>query len=177
MIIEGRVWKFGDDVGATSIVASEHDALGMSRNWTECAKHLFAASTPRFAADVRAGDLIVAGRNFGSGHAHYYTTAIMAAKTAGIAGFFVESISGLFQRAAIDFGMPAWPLPGITDVTEDGDRLQVELDTGVVRNLTRRAERRCPPVPRILLDILEAGGSRNWALRRVGAEHAIASAA
>jgi 3-isopropylmalate/(R)-2-methylmalate dehydratase small subunit len=106
MILSGRVWKLGDDVGATDIVSAEYDKLGMSHQWGECAQYVLKDVRPELAGEVKPGDIVVAGRNFGTGHAHYYSTAIMACKAAGIAGLFGESVSGLFQRAAIDFGMP-----------------------------------------------------------------------
>lgn len=173
MILEGRVWKVGDGVSATNIVSAQHDALGMSRKWSECATHLLADVDPALATAVRPGDLLVAGRDFGTGHAHYYTTAIMAAKAAGLAAMLAEDIGGLFQRAAIDFGMPACALPGIAAFVDSGDRLRIDLATGDACNLTTGAEAAFAPLPSLIVDILTAGGSRNWALRRVGADHAI----
>lgn len=175
MILSGRVWKLGDDVGATDIVSPLYDSLGMSRKWAECAKHLLEELRPEMVAEVRPGDIIVAGKNLGVGHAHYYSTAIMAAKTAGIAGMFGQSVSGLFQRAAIDFGVPMWPLPELSAITSDGDRLEIDLATGAVKNHTTGREASVPPFSPILLDILGAGGSEPWALRRVGYQPAQAA--
>jgi 3-isopropylmalate dehydratase small subunit len=174
MKLSGKVWKFGDTVGATDIVGAKYDSIGMSRQWAECAKHVFEDTDPSIAGAIQPGDIVVAGESFGAGHAHYYSTAIMACKTAGITGFLVESIGGLFQRACIDFGLAAWALPGISDFVSQGDHLEIDLSTGAATNLTTGATTQFKPVSRTILDIVEADGSKNWALKRVGAEHAIA---
>lgn len=169
MILTGRVWRLGDNVGATDLLPARYDKQGMSRQWDECAKHILEDARPGVAERVRPGDIVVAGNNFGAGHAHYYSAAVMGCRTAGIAAFLVDSIGGLFQRACIDFGMPAWPMPGISALVADGDELRIDLATGETRNLTTGTDTRVPPVASLILEILAAGGSGPWALRRVGA--------
>jgi 3-isopropylmalate/(R)-2-methylmalate dehydratase small subunit len=168
MKLAGKVWKFGDGLGATDILPARYDKQGMSRQWAECAKHIVEDVAPGVAEQIQPGDIFVAGRSFGTGHAHYYNAAIMGSREAGIRGFLVEGISGLFQRGSIDFGMPAWVLPGISELVETGDRLEIDLATGHARNVTTQVAREFPPVDPIIIEILEAGGSQNWALRRVG---------
>jgi 3-isopropylmalate/(R)-2-methylmalate dehydratase small subunit len=145
----------------------------MSLKWDECAKHVLEDSIPTFASTVRHGDILVAGKNFGSGHAHYYMTAIMACHTCGLSALLAESVSGLFLRAAIDAGVPALPLPGVGELVNTGDQLEINLETGRARNATTNKTTQFAPVSPIILAILAAGGSKNWALRRVGAERAI----
>jgi 3-isopropylmalate dehydratase small subunit len=168
--LAGKVWKFPDALGATDILPARYDKQSMSRQWAECAQHLVEDVAPGLAAQIEPGDIFVAGTGFGTGHAHYYNGAIMGSREAGIGGFLVEGISGLFQRAAIDSGVPAWVFPGIADLVATGDRLEIDLATGEARNVTTGAERTFAPVSPIILGILEAGGSEKWALRRVGAE-------
>ena len=175
MILSGRVWKLGDDVGATDFVSPKYDKLGMSRQWQECAQHLLEEVRPELAGEVRPGDIVVAGRNVGAGHAHYYSTAIMACKMAGISGVFGRNVSGLFQRAAIDFGLPMWSMPVLEAMVDDRDLVEINLATGSLRNHTSGREAAVPPVSPILLDILTAGGSEPWALRRVGYQPAQAA--
>ena len=170
MILSGRVWRLGDAVGATDLLAARYDKQGMSRLWAECATHILEDLLPAFASAVRPGDILVAGQGFGAGHAHYYTAAIMGSRTAGVAGFFTESISGLFQRAAIDLGMPAWAFPGLAALVAQGDQLELDLGRGSARNVTAGTSMALKPVSQIILDILAAGGSEPWALGRVGAD-------
>lgn len=170
MILAGRLWKLGHNVGATDLLPARYDKQGMSRQWAECAKHILEDGRPAFAEEVAPGDIVVAGEGFGSGHAHYYSAAVMGFKTAGVAAFLVDGIGGLFQRACIDFGMPAWPMKGIAAFVTEGDRLRIDLATGDAENLTTGTVASFAPVAPLILDILNAGGSTPWALRRVSAE-------
>lgn len=169
MIRIGRVWKFGDNVDATDLLPARYDKQGMSRQWEECAKHVLEDSNPGLAERIRPSDIFIAGEGFGAGHAHYYSAAVMGCKTAGVAAFLVDGIGGLFQRACIDFGMPAWTMKGISTLVADGDELRVDLATGEAENLSTGVTARFAPVAPLILDILEAGGSEPWALQRVGA--------
>ena len=170
MIIDGKVWKYGDGVGATDIVPSRHDKAGMTRDWPECARHLLEDVDPSFADSVQPGDILVAGKQLGSGHAHYYMAAIMGSHAAGVSALLAESVSALFFRAAIDAGVTAWSLPGITDLVATGDHLRLDLRTGEAENRTTGASAQFAPVSPIVLDILDAGGADSWALQRVGAD-------
>jgi 3-isopropylmalate/(R)-2-methylmalate dehydratase small subunit len=167
MILNGRVWKYGDDLGATDLVSAKYDNHGMSREWDKCAEHLLEEIDPRFASQVQSGDLIVAGQNLGAGHAHYYMAAIMGSAAAGVGALLGESVSALFFRAAIDAGVTAWAFPGIHDFADDGDRIEIDLVTGAATNHTQNTKRTFPPVSPIVREILDAGGSEPWALRKV----------
>ena len=169
MILNGKAWKFGSNVGATDIVSSEYDKFGMSKQWPECSKHLFEALAPSFVGSAQPGDILVAGHKLGAGHAHYYTTAIMACKAAGLAGFFAETVNNLFQRAAIDQGFPIWQIPGLNAILNTGDALELDLLAGKATNFSNGSVLTFKPVSSIILDILGADGSRNWALRRTNA--------
>lgn len=169
MKLAGNVWKFGDGVGATDILPARYDKQGMSRQWKECASHLFEDIAPGLAARIAPGDLFVAGKGFGAGHAHYYTAAIMGSVEAGLSAFLAEGIGGLFQRGSIDFGMPACVVPGISGLVENGDQLEVDLASGTACNISTGATLAFEPISPLILEIVAAGGSRNWALQRVGA--------
>ncbi|WP_419827172.1 hypothetical protein [Sphingomonas sp.] len=169
MILTGRVWKLDRNVGATDLLPARYDKQGMSRQWQDCAKHILEDARPGLAERVRPGDIVVAGEGFGAGHAHYYSAAVMGCRTAGVAAFLVDGIGGLFQRACIDFGMPAWAMSGISTFVSEHDELSIDLATGDATNLSTGAVTRFEPVAPLILDILGAGGSEPWALRRVGA--------
>jgi 3-isopropylmalate/(R)-2-methylmalate dehydratase small subunit len=168
MKFTGDVWKFGDNIGATDLVSSAHDDIGMGRQWAECAKHVLEELDPEFPSKVKEGDILVAGEKLGVGHAHYYPAAIMGSSAAGLAGLFAESVGALFQRNAIDLGVPIWPLPGISKLVENGDRLELDLSGGKATNVTTGKTMEFKPISPVILEILEAGGSTNWGLRRVG---------
>lgn len=176
MIVDGRVWKIGDGVGATGLVPAAYDRAGMSRDWQECGKHLLEDVLPGMAEQVRPGDVIVGGTELGSGHAHYYMAAIMGARSAGVSALLAESVSALFMRAAVDAGVAAWSLPGLVELVSTGDHLHLDLATGQAHNLTTGASAQLDPVSPIILDILAAGGTDLWALARVAARQAAGGA-
>ena len=168
MKLTGGVWKFGDKIGATDLVSAAHDDIGMGRQWKECAKHVLEELDPEFPSKVKPGDILVAGEKLGVGHAHYYPAAIMGSFRAGLSGLFAESVGALFQRHAIDLGVPVWPLPGISALVESGDRLELDLSAGRATNLTTGRTLEFKPISPVIIEILEAGGSTNWGLRRIG---------
>lgn len=170
MKLQGSIWHFGDNLGATDIVSSKYDKAGMARDWEECRKHLLEDRDPGFSAAIRPGDIVIAGHNLGRGHAHYYTAAVMGCKQAGLGAILCESVNALFQRAAIDLGFLVWPFAQITEMASSGDTVTVDLVKGHLLNLTTGAEHALAPLPTLVADIVNAGSSLNWALSRVGAE-------
>lgn len=171
MIFEGSVWKVRDNVSATDLVPGRYDEEGMSGQWEECAKHVLEDMHPAMASQVQPGDILVAGAQFGAGHAHYYMTAIKGVATAGIGAMLAESVGALFLRAAVDAGQPTWSIPGIASFVTEGDRLRIDLAAGSAANLTVGTELAFSPVSPIVLDILRAGGSSRWAQARAGVTH------
>ena len=164
MKLKGRAWKFADGVGATDLVSADYDKLGMSHDWDGCAEHVLEKVDPGFLAKMSRGDILVTGTRLGAGHAHYYMSAIMGCKHAGLSGMLCEGVNTLFQRAAIDQGYPIWALPGISEFVDDGDMLQIDLATGEATNETTGETKQFAPVPELIRDILAAGNSLNWAL-------------
>jgi 3-isopropylmalate/(R)-2-methylmalate dehydratase small subunit len=169
MILSGRVWKYGDGIGATDLVSARYDKEGMRRQWDECAKHVLEDIDPAFATKVQEGDLLVAGSDLGAGHAHYYEAAVMGSAATGLRALLAESVNALFFRAAIDAGVTTWAFPGLSELVETGHLLEIDMTSGAAKNFTTGATMQLEPVSPIVLDILDAGGSKNWALRRVGA--------
>lgn len=123
-------------------------------------------------SQIPSGDIVIAGHNLGRGHAHYYTAAVMACKEAGIAAILCEDVNALFQRAAIDQGFLIWSCPGISQMATSGDEIEVDLHQGSVINYSRNERKAIAALPKLVADIIDAGGSLDWALRRVGASRA-----
>jgi 3-isopropylmalate/(R)-2-methylmalate dehydratase small subunit len=169
MIIQGRVWKVRDDLRATDIVSERYDQFAMSKQYDECAKHVLEDVEPRFCQEMKPGDIIVAGRNFGAGHAHYYGGAIMGMKRTRVGAVLAESINGFFLRVAIDFGLPAWSFPGLHELVTTGDELKLDMLAGDVTNLTTGKTAKVEGMSPIIADIIAADGSLKWAVQRVAA--------
>jgi 3-isopropylmalate/(R)-2-methylmalate dehydratase small subunit len=172
MIIQGRVWKIRDDLRATDVVSERYDEFSMSKRFDECAKHVLEDVEPRFVKEMRPGDIIVAGRNFGAGHAHYYGGAIMGMKRTGIGAVLAESINGFFLRVAIDFGLAAWSFPGLHALVNTGDEIRLDMLSGDVTNLTTKTVAKVDGMSPIIADIIAADGSLKWAVQRVAAGRA-----
>jgi 3-isopropylmalate/(R)-2-methylmalate dehydratase small subunit len=172
MKLKGRMWRFDRDLVATDFFSSDYDKLGMSRKWDECAQRVLDKVDPNFVREVRDGDIIVSRSRTGAGHAHYYMPSVMATKLSGVGAVLSNDVNVLFQRLAIDQGFLVWAIPGIIDLGANGDDIQVDLTVGEARNLATGKRIGFSPVPDLILDIVRAGGSRNWAKARVAARAA-----
>ncbi|MDR3161486.1 MAG: 3-isopropylmalate dehydratase small subunit [Spirochaetaceae bacterium] len=152
MKTHGRCWKFGDNIPTDQIVRVDR-ALG---SMEEMAQHVLENYNPRFAREVKPGDVLVAGKHFGqsSGRA----VAPKAIKATGVGVVVVEYASRLFFRNAFEVGLPLLECPGITGGVEDGDILLVDPETGKIVNETRRREFQAKPVAPFLMEMLKAGG-------------------
>jgi 3-isopropylmalate/(R)-2-methylmalate dehydratase small subunit len=173
MKLTGRVWKLGDDVGATDILPAAYDKSASRGDWADCVAHVLEGLRPDFQRNRQPGDLIVGGRNLGAGHAHYHRGGVLGSKAAGIGALLGDSLNGLFFRSAIDEGYPAWPIAGISDFVDDQDTLEIDLAAGEAKNLTQGTTLSFRPCDKVVLDILAAGSAMNWAIQR--SEHGLAA--
>jgi 3-isopropylmalate/(R)-2-methylmalate dehydratase small subunit len=135
---KGKVWKFGDCIDSGNI------------------KGVMAGIDPEFHAKVQPGDVIVAGINFGMGSSS--EDAPRSLRDAGIAAILAESISNIYLRTLINLGLPAIECSGISSIVEEGHELEVDLESGRVRNLTNGNSRTFAPFSDHAIAILEQGG-------------------
>ncbi len=152
-LYRGRVWKYGDNVDTDVIIPARH--LNTT-DPAELAKHCLEDLDPGFAAAVRPGDVIVAGRNFGCGSSREH--APLAIKGAGVSCVVAETFARIFFRNAINIGLPIFEAPDAVREAETGDVLEVDGTTGVIRNLTQGREYRVRPLPPFIQEIVRAGG-------------------
>ncbi len=150
--MRGRAWKFGDNISTDHITPGRYYHL--RSNMPELAKHIMEDADPDFMKKFRPGDFIVAGENFGMGSSREH--APLALKIAGVSAVIAKSFARIFYRNAINVGLPL--LIADTDGIESGDELEVDLETGVIRDLTKGFEIRSKPLPKIMLKILGEGG-------------------
>ena len=152
-VIEGKVWTLGRDVDTDQIISGKYLTI-LDPN--ELKKHVFEIALPEFAAGARAGDLIVAGENFGSGSSREH--APQAMRAIGVGAVVADSFARIFFRNAINLGIPAIEAPGVRAIFSAGDVGRVDLTVGRVTNVSSGASVPFPPLPHHLLDLLEAGG-------------------
>jgi 3-isopropylmalate/(R)-2-methylmalate dehydratase small subunit len=119
----------------------------------EAARHVFYDLRPGWTDEVWPGDIVVAGRNFGIGSSRP-VAALM--RHLGVAALVAEEFNSLFLRNAINNGLPALTVPGVRDLVREGDEITIGLASGWLAAGDRRIE--AAPLPRMVLDILDAGG-------------------
>ena len=128
----------------------------------ELAQHVMEDSEhPNFAKEHQPGDIIVAGRNFGSGSSREH--APIAIKYAGVHVVVAKSFARIFFRNAINIGLPIVEAPEAVDEINHRDELEVDLDSGIIRNLTTGKEYKATKFPEELQAILRAGGLMEYA--------------
>lgn len=168
MKLSGRVWKFGDSV--------ETDAINPYYRYPtmeELKQHTMEVYRPEFPREVKPGDVMVAGRNFGCGSSR----PGLVLREVGIAAIVAESVSRLFLRNSISRAIPIFVAPGVTGLVEDGETLEVDYPAGLVRNTKSGgsvALRRYPPG---IEQIFECGGLPQFAYERYLREAALAGRA
>jgi 3-isopropylmalate/(R)-2-methylmalate dehydratase small subunit len=150
MRLTGRAWSFGDNID-TDVMFPGH-ALRLPID--EASRHLFEAVRPSWSSEVRPGDIVVAGTGLGAGSARPVAALL---RHVGVGAVLAESMASLFQRNCINGGLFAAAVPGIA-ACRDGDRLLIDSERGTVVNETTSVTLSLPAVPRLLLELVEAGG-------------------
>jgi len=151
-ILKGRAFKFGDGISTDLIIPGKYAHL--RSNLPELAKHAMEDANPEFVRLVRPGDFIVAGSNFGLGSSREHAPLVI--KMAGVSAILAKSFARIFFRNAINQGVPA--LVCKTDGIAEGDSLEVNLDEGLIRNITRNESLSFTRIPPTMLNILNEGG-------------------
>lgn len=156
MSIVGRAWKFGDGVcGDDGIIQfSRINDLG-SYDEPALKAMCFELINPEFPAQVRAGDLVVAGHNFAH---HSHPHVCVALKASGIAAVVVESCDSGFMRKALNIGLPVVTCPGVTRLVQPFEALEVDLEKGELRHTVSGASLPVRPFSERMLGIVAAGG-------------------
>ncbi|SEA57761.1 3-isopropylmalate dehydratase [Variovorax sp. YR216] len=161
-----RVWRLGADID-TDALAPGH---AMKHGIDTIAQHCLEAIRPEFARDVRPGDVIVAGPNFGIGSSREQAAAVLV--KLGVAAVIAPAYSGLFFRNAFNLGLLLLTCPQ-AEMLGEGVRIEIDAATPAViaPDGTRLA---CEPVPSFLMDMVRAGGLLNQLRQRAGkkASHA-----
>ncbi len=150
--IRGRVWRFGDDVSTDVLSPGEYAIAPVEVRKA----HTLEALDPRFPTEVRPGDVVVAGRNFGCGSSR--ESAPENLRELGVACVVAESFARIFRRNAGASGLPGRACPGAADAFAEGDALEADLASGLVRNATTGAVRRGEPLPAEMRAIIAGGG-------------------
>lgn len=161
MVLQGRIWKFGDDVDTDLIIPAKF--LNVSEA-SALARNCFADLRPDFAASVQTGDILVAGNNFGCGSSREH--APLAIKTAGIALIIARSFARIFYRNAFNIGLPLIESADAADALADGEEVRVDLSAGTIVRVADDAHFTAKPIPGFMAEIIQAGGLVPYTIAR-----------
>ncbi len=161
-MIKGSVHKYGDNVDTDVIIPARYCTAFTER---ELAPHCLEDLDAEFVKRVRAGDIIIAGRNFGCGSSR--ENAPIAIKGAGVSCVIARSFARIFYRNSINIGLPILESDEAVDDAEQGDHLEVDLTRGLITNLTKNRSYHVPPFPEIIQQIIALGGMVEFAKQRI----------
>jgi len=159
-VIEAPAHVYGDNVDTDVIIPARYLT---STEPEELARHCMEDLDAGFVDRCRTGDVIVGGRNFGSGSSREH--APLSIKGSGVAVIVAESFARIFFRNSINVGLPIVECPGVTEGAETGDLFRVDLDAGTVQNVTKGRSWTATPLPPFMQEILNAGGLMPWVAR------------
>jgi 3-isopropylmalate/(R)-2-methylmalate dehydratase small subunit len=162
MIFRGKVWKFGNDVDTDVIIPVQHT---MGTDVTEFGKHCMEGLDPLFHKKVSAGDIMVAGTNFGCGSSR--EPAPLAIKAAGISCVIAKSFARIFYRNAFNVGLPLLDSPEVWDNVDEGDEVEVDLDSGEVSALARGTTFTANAIPPFMQELIRDGGLMKHIAKRL----------
>ena len=157
MGIEGKVWRYGDNVDTDVIIPARY--LN-SFDPKELASHCMVDIDPAFCEKVKEGDIIVGGKNFGCGSSREH--APIAIQASGVPVVIAASFARIFYRNGINIGLPLLEIGEEVEKIKAGDILRVAPETGVIEDVTTGDTFRAHPLPGFVREIARAGGLINY---------------
>jgi 3-isopropylmalate dehydratase small subunit len=162
-MITGRAFVFGDSIDTDAMAPG----LWFKAPIEIMAAHCLESVDPAFAKQVRPGDIVVAGRNFGVGSAR--EQAAMALRHLGVGAVLAVSFGRIFYRNALNFGLPALAFPAAGGI-HAGETLRVDAVAGLIENLSSGSRWQVPGIPAHLVALVAAGGLMPWLRQRLATE-------
>lgn len=162
MEFQGRTWKFGADIDTDAIIPARY--LNTS-DPKELARHCMEDADPDFPNKVKDGDIIVADKNFGCGSSREH--APICIKEAGVSCVIAKSFARIFYRNAFNIGLPILESPEAVDGIEEGDEIKVDVDHGVIYNLTKGTSFKATAIPPFMQELIDSGGLINYVRGRL----------
>ena len=153
MELKGKVHRFGDDINTDEILPARY--LNTS-DPMELALHAMEDADPEFVHKVRHGDFIVAGKNFGCGSSREH--APVALKAVKLSGVIAASFARIFYRNAFNMGLAIFEAPEAAAALKSGQEISVDVDTGVITDLSTGKKYQSQPIPPFMQELLADGG-------------------
>jgi len=162
-MINGRAHRYGDNIDTDRIIPGKYTK---TLDISSLADHVMEDLDPHFKQKFRIGDILVAGDNFGCGSSR--EQAPIALKAAGISCIIARFYARIFFRNAINIGLPVLEVPN--HEIQDGDALEIDMENGIVRNLSQGDLHQSTQLPKVMMDIVAEGGLVPY-LRKGGDYH------
>jgi 3-isopropylmalate/(R)-2-methylmalate dehydratase small subunit len=162
MTIRGRVWKYGDNVNTDVIFPGKYTYTVSDP--AEMAQYAMEDLDPRFADEVKPGDVVVAGANFGCGSSR--EQAVTCLKMAGVGAIIGKSFARIYYRNCINNALPALTCAEAVETLEEGDEVEVDLQAGEIRS--PRGTFVFPPLPEMAMEMMAAGGLIPYTRKKLG---------
>ncbi|GFI07797.1 MAG: 3-isopropylmalate dehydratase small subunit [Lachnospiraceae bacterium] len=157
MQAKGNVFKYGDNVDTDVIIPARYLAIADPK---ELAEHCMEDIDKEFIQKVQPGDIMVANKNFGCGSSREHAPLVI--KVSGISCVIAETFARIFYRNAINIGLPIIECPQAAQDIKDGDQVEVDFDSGKIRNLTTQKEYQGQAFPEFMQRIIKAEGLINY---------------
>ena len=158
-----RIWMLGDNVNTDVIIPGRYN---VTTDRAELARHCLCEVLPAFPQQVQAGDVIMAGHNFGCGSSREHApSAILGC---GVQVVIARSFARIFYRNAVNIGLPVLICEDAVLASSDGDQVSVELETGFIRNLTTGRSFQAEPLNPFVAGIVASGGIINYIVAQGG---------
>lgn len=161
MPLKGKVHKFGDDVNTDEIIPAK---FLVTTDPKELGKNCMEGIKPAFSKNISAGDIIVAGKNFGCGSSREH--APISIKGAGISCVIAKSFARIFYRNSINIGLPILECKDIDKINE-GNTLEVGLDNGIIKNITQGVNYKTQGYASFMQELINAGGLMAWVKNKI----------
>ncbi len=162
-MIKGTVHKYGDHVDTDVIIPARYCT---SFREEELAPHCLEDLDKDFVKKTTAGDILMAGENFGCGSSR--ENAPLAIRGAGVSCVIAKNYARIFFRNSINIGLPILESSEAVDGTENGDQLEIDLQTGTIYNITKDRTFQSVPLPKEIQEIVDAGGMVGFVRRQLG---------
>ncbi|MBO5605605.1 MAG: 3-isopropylmalate dehydratase small subunit [Acidaminococcaceae bacterium] len=152
-----RIWRYGDHIDTDVIIPARY--LNIS-DFTELAEHAMEDIDTTFAPNVKQGEIIVAGKNFGCGSSREHAPVVLKVK--GVKCIIADSFARIFYRNAINIGLPLLEIGAEVEKIEKGDQVEADLKTGEIKIVNKNIVIKTKPLPEFCQKIADCGGLVNY---------------
>ena len=157
MNAQGTAYKYGDNVDTDVIIPARYLAI---QDKNELAEHCMEDIDKDFVKKIKKGDIVVAGKNFGCGSSREHAPLVI--KVSGVSCVIAETFARIFYRNAINIGLPIIESKAASEGIDDGDEVEIDFDSGIIKNLTKNEEYKGQPFPEFMQKIIKAEGLVNY---------------